>query len=243
MNTNLIYHYTSLAGFLGIIGSKHIRASNYNYLNDSNELLHGFDKLREAIKDENIKKENSHEIKIISKYLESAFSTLDLYSCSFSQKGDLLSQWRAYSDNDGISIGFDRSIIENIDWNTLNGPDDLGLCVAVEDCIYYQSNHKELLSEIINDLVENEKRISTKTIPLTNESIPILKDKWINLKNGAEYMRKGARSIEDTAESYAKYLLFKTASRIKNQTFLKNPKLDIYQFAHEILPLILLIFI
>tara|TARA_R110002049_G_scaffold150602_5_gene313737 strand:+ start:9611 stop:9868 length:258 start_codon:yes stop_codon:yes gene_type:complete len=44
-----LYHYSSLAGVLGIVSSGELRASDIRYMNDSAELRHTLDVLRNYI--------------------------------------------------------------------------------------------------------------------------------------------------------------------------------------------------
>jgi hypothetical protein len=64
--SNLIYHYTSGDGLLGILSSKHLRMTNVNYLNDSSELQHGSELIFDYIKAvfESLKEPRKSELNI-----------------------------------------------------------------------------------------------------------------------------------------------------------------------------------
>lgn len=111
-----LYHYTSQEGFLGIIESDCVWATKMQYLNDTTELSLALKLTKEAI------------VKYASKYsgidlsrieqLKGALnniSKINLCIASFSEKPDLLSQWRAYSGGSGgYSIGFNtEALIKN----------------------------------------------------------------------------------------------------------------------------------
>jgi hypothetical protein len=99
---DILYHYTSLNGFLSIIETQSLFFSNVNFLNDSKEIKHGVDivlKAIEEIADSDILYKMKDNINLLHKS--------EKYVTCFSKEGDLLSQWRAYGNNGkGISIGF-----------------------------------------------------------------------------------------------------------------------------------------
>ena len=49
-----VYHYTSTAGFLGIVNDSSIWATNIFFLNDYQEMKKGIDYIRKNLKDENL---------------------------------------------------------------------------------------------------------------------------------------------------------------------------------------------
>lgn len=102
-----LYHYTSLNGILGILESRTIWATHASYLNDASEFFHGL----------SFAKRVAGEIYMEDDYLEAfgwavrhgleAVSADSLYVASFSEKADLLSQWRGYCPaGAGICLGF-----------------------------------------------------------------------------------------------------------------------------------------
>lgn len=104
-----LYHYTSYGGFLGIVKSKSIWASNIHFQNDDEEFLHAI-KIAGTVID-TISPNISDPIE--SNFLAKLKVALDqitqvhIYVASFSEDGDLLSQWRAYCPRGaGISISF-----------------------------------------------------------------------------------------------------------------------------------------
>ena len=104
-----LYHYTSMEGLLGIGRSGKIYASDTRYLNDSTDSAYVFNFLENHIA-QRISGGTDHDQKYYKK-LSSALKTLrmsEVFVASFSEDGDSLSQWRAYSPGGlGFSIGFD----------------------------------------------------------------------------------------------------------------------------------------
>src|ERR1022692_3290202 len=95
---SILYHYTSIEGLLSIVESGRIRASHIRYLNDSSEteslwrvLIIQLEARRESAGSEEDRARLSELIR-----LSEGRSRLNEFVASFSEKGDDLSQWRAY---------------------------------------------------------------------------------------------------------------------------------------------------
>lgn len=131
-----LYHYTSLAGLMGIVGGDQpsLRASDARFLNDTEEVGFGLATLNQLMGD------------LVSSITPDVYSTLSgparaefdalerdtkmitsddyppIYVASFSDSPDLLSQWRAYG-RVGYAIEFDRvrltEQIESAEFGTL----------------------------------------------------------------------------------------------------------------------------
>jgi hypothetical protein len=103
--TDLIYHYTSVEGFFGIVQSGNLWLSDYSYLNDTRELSHGADLVTD-IASELLAKETRQQAADLLRHWITALKAPIHRVCvaSFSAAGDSLSQWRAYGP---ISIGFE----------------------------------------------------------------------------------------------------------------------------------------
>lgn len=113
------YHYCSLETFVKIIETSKIRLCNPYKMNDNKEVTWLFNRLTDVIQSI-INDETNSEIK---GFYQNYFNDLDKeyireqcistpYVTCFSEHGDILSQWRAYSDDGrGISIGFDINAI------------------------------------------------------------------------------------------------------------------------------------
>lgn len=117
----MLFHYTSLQGLLGITESASIWATNILYLNDASELLYAKDLLKEELTvfrktNEGFAKTDTLDKSLGHFFLESfednintllPSQTIGIFVCSFSEEGDLLSQWRGYSrTGQGFSLGF-----------------------------------------------------------------------------------------------------------------------------------------
>lgn len=108
-----VYHYTNLAGLRGIIDSNTLWASDYRYLNDRTEFAFGLDILEMCVAhpdstpalSDALRQEVLFEIAMIKRSHSSTY----VLSISFCEKGNVLSQWRAYGRQDGVAVGFDRA--------------------------------------------------------------------------------------------------------------------------------------
>lgn len=167
----IIYHYCSIDVFMKIISSKAIRLSDITKSNDSMEILWITKFIKEIFDDEfqkEIQKTQYFEqgypketfLELVDRYSDEFFKEdIRLYSylvCCFSEKGDLLSQWRGYADDaNGFSIGFDSEILSNLGfsakYDTLS--DNFFEYDQIEYSEYHQKNHiRKAAKQLITDL-------------------------------------------------------------------------------------------
>lgn len=142
----VLYHYTSMDAMLSILGNRTLRFTHYSNTNDQREDRYGkdliieeleqylsndgrdcspeieknikgiFDKVIDRLKPVRVK--NGNDIEIYS-------DLLDYYIVCFSEYKDKLSQWRGYADDGrGVSIGFDRSLINHDPFDPIPNEDN-----------------------------------------------------------------------------------------------------------------------
>lgn len=112
---SLLYHYTTAEGFLGIVGTGSIWATDIRFLNDSAEFTFARDALVRELLRGTRRLRNGRVRAIVQRELDSfASSTVPAYVVSFSERGNSLSQWRAYAPRDGVSIGFHRGALDAV---------------------------------------------------------------------------------------------------------------------------------
>jgi hypothetical protein len=154
----LLYHYTTQEGLLGILGDKdkNIWATHYRYLNDASEgqivtkLL--FDELK--------RRSGGDDEGVISqgKSILSEITSHEVYVTSFSEDGNLLSQWRAYSrKSGGYSIGFSSNYLKTIgEYSMKNTP---GRYYSHDNplihCKYFDNDVEKQLKESIQKAVDS----------------------------------------------------------------------------------------
>lgn len=118
-------------------------------MNDSSEIKHAIDISRIVLQDyKSTRKEKVEFLEALEMMLNpiSKFLTeFHIYVCSFSEDGDLLSQWRAYCGNgSGYSIGFTYPKLES---QMKSQHFKLGRC------IYEESTQKKIVSEIVDQML------------------------------------------------------------------------------------------
>ncbi len=104
-----LYHYTSLSGLLGIVGSGVLRSSDIRYMNDSAELRHTLDLLQGHISRRiQAGSDNPALLNQLLDWLSHRIASGPMiFGASFRANGNLLSQWRGYSvHGKGVSLGF-----------------------------------------------------------------------------------------------------------------------------------------
>jgi len=100
----ILYHYTTQLGFLGILKDRELWASSILHLNDASEFTYCVEIARRAARDMKITPDAQQRVQ----NMVSTFQfVLDVFLASFSSNGDELGQWRAYGQHSGVSIGFD----------------------------------------------------------------------------------------------------------------------------------------
>jgi hypothetical protein len=108
-----LYHYCSNSSFLSIIATSTIWASEFTLSNDHLEGKW----IRNVIEATCIERQlASPYTSAVLQRADSMIAFLGGTGICLSEEGDLLSQWRAYSENGcGLSIGFDRQHFGNAD--------------------------------------------------------------------------------------------------------------------------------
>ena len=106
---DLLYHYTNQKGLLEIIGSKEIWATHTQYLNDQREFKHAISMVEQelsTLRDVTVDRDKRRLLDEMEKGLKGVES-INVCVCSFSERGDILSQWRACGGAaSGFSVGF-----------------------------------------------------------------------------------------------------------------------------------------
>lgn len=145
----VLYHYTSLAGFKGIVESKELWATGIRYLNDAREFLEAMARLDSVLVERlraNPDKGPVHEFLDEVRMHRVTLSRMNLCVFSLTEHGDLLSQWRGYcSPGDGYSVGFDTGQLL-----TLVKP----LSFTLERCIYDLAAQEREVSNLLGTYLQ-----------------------------------------------------------------------------------------
>lgn len=151
---DILYHYTTQDGLLGIVNSGSIWATHTKYLNDSREFHYALDAVRDVLQSKikiSLDEERTEILNAMLDMLElvnSSAEAINIFVCSFSQVNDSLSQWRAYGGpTSGFALGFGGSALTAAALRH-------GFYLA--KCIYEKSLQLGLISQLIEDLLQHE---------------------------------------------------------------------------------------
>ncbi|WAC42242.1 DUF2971 domain-containing protein [Pedobacter sp. SL55] len=143
-----LYQYTSSQGLMGVLECKKLWATHANYLNDKSELYYAINLTKQCIKEEvQIFDEEAQRylIDFLGYQIGDYPGLNDVFVTSFSENGDLLSQWRGYGANGcGFSIGFKSYLIDLTPTETER---DYFICKVV----YNPATQKELIKKNLHD--------------------------------------------------------------------------------------------
>ncbi len=175
---DILYHYTSQKGLLGILKENKLWMTNILYLNDSSEYRHTIDLLKSEVEkqktlltglmnstiipEDNINKRKHHILNILKMFCETLIDSSgkdtfpQRYVFSFSQKGNDLNQWRSYCPKEGgFSIGFDYQRLLSI--RKSNG-------YTIQKCEYDPGEKQKLINPLLDRVhksFESDKDISS----------------------------------------------------------------------------------
>jgi len=144
----MLYHYTSLQGFIGLMKNKSIWCSHCEFLNDSSEFVHA---LRFASNTTSRIFMEDDYLNAFSWLISNTIHKLELESrqifvTSFSEKADLLSQWRGYCPQGaGVAIGFDKELLN--EYAIKNG-------IRLEKCMYETFTQAQLINGLIDECLK-----------------------------------------------------------------------------------------
>lgn len=143
----ILYHYTSAVGLLGIVSQRCIWATDLHFLNDSRELVHALELASEIIQGIKPHQLSQHQVNLGVTMLRDLrrMSDLPIFVASFSEDGDLLSQWRAYCPPaGGYSVGIRASSLR------ANGEGRFSL----QPCIYDPERQRALVEGLILQVLQ-----------------------------------------------------------------------------------------
>jgi hypothetical protein len=156
----VLYHYTTADGLKGIVENDELWATSAYYLNDSTEIMYGYQLIDEALEAWR-KKVNPPENSMAGglvytlqrqfghDYLKRNIIT-PIYLTCFCEEDNLLSQWRAYGQSGGYSVCF-RVLSEGIVYGLKPEPSVYSArCVKVE---YDRGEQLHRIVELLDFLV------------------------------------------------------------------------------------------
>lgn len=143
-----LYHYTTFSGLMGIVENRAIWASEVRYMNDSAELRHTAQLVKEEVGTRITQgHKNPALLNEFQNWIINRISSDQLlFATSFRSNGNMLSQWRGYSSiGQGVSIGFNSEFL-------------LKCCdhknFKIGHCIYDPTEQKTLIAELLDGIEE-----------------------------------------------------------------------------------------
>lgn len=137
---DLLYHYTTQRGLLGIIKDQGIRATHFRHLNDTEELHHARKLLLERA-DVTILPEVRQPVTQALEGLDDP--NFNLFVASFSEDPDSLPQWRAHAAVEpGYALGFRLKDVK------------LPQHFKILKCIYGETEQRQKADEILTGIVK-----------------------------------------------------------------------------------------
>lgn len=106
----VVYHYTSVEALSKIISSNELWLTDYAYMNDSSEIIHGLEVAKKVLREIEDIPEYSEQKEIMHKWKQffDVKSMDRICIACFSTDDDNLSQWKGYGgSNIGVCIGLD----------------------------------------------------------------------------------------------------------------------------------------
>src|SRR5215831_17682600 len=215
-----LWHYTSYAGFQGIVTSKRIWATEYRFLNDRQELLHARELAQTLIEEEPEFIGDLFPARdAIREAVNGAYDSgplhedrLSIMVASFSEEGDQLSQWRGYAnDSRGVSVGFDLP--------NLRPPSNAGTAVTFASCVYKQADKTTLVKAIFEHYRRGLQEWWESIMQVARQHKA---GRTSNLPSGAELVSGHEKELKQVmARCYAalQYDLLRTAPLLKNESF------------------------
>lgn len=134
-----------------IVKSKCMWATHIHYLNDASEVQYALALLREAIsKKTGALSEEGTILTQLNNYISSGFITEHgIFVAAFTEKGDLLSQWRGYCEaGKGVSIGFVPTYLMEC---------GQARSFQLVQCIYDPEKQREIIQIVLNEILEQAK--------------------------------------------------------------------------------------
>ena len=137
-----LFHYTDAYAVMSILKNQQIWMTDIRFLNDSQEFHDGVGFVQDAIGKVGLEDERPH-MRVALQYL----GDLDLkmfdgelknnpkFLCSFSQAGNLLSQWRSYGD---YAVEFDKVSLSGY--------------LSLFDCVYNEAQKEKIADEKVGQV-------------------------------------------------------------------------------------------
>ncbi len=151
-----LFHYTGAHGMRGILNTDRIWASGAQHMNDWMEVVYGYDimmsTLRQLVGSGELAFRSQPVFGDVLRAMELPDSPfVDAYFAAFCEKGNLLSQWRAYAGTQGFAVEVDPLVING---ELTLATKALARNLRLAKVEYDPERQRKGFRELINELVE-----------------------------------------------------------------------------------------
>jgi len=143
---DLLFHYTSPTGLIGIVKEKQVWATNITYLNDAKEIGHAVDYAMHFLKNLQAPHWTLEVRELLQQMHDNAGAAARrIYLFSLTEERDLLSQWRAYCPpKGGYAIG-----LPSLQLKVMAKKQGFFLC----RCVYDHAEQFAIIHEIVTEYI------------------------------------------------------------------------------------------
>lgn len=178
-----LFHYTGAHGVRGILNSDRIWASGAQHMNDWMEVVYGYDimmgTLRSLVGSGELPARSQLVFNDVLRAMELPDSPfVDAYFAAFCEKGNLLSQWRAYAGTQGFAVEVDPLVIKGeLTLTTKALARNLRLAKVEYDPERQRTSFRELIDELI-ETVEAQHGHSDRLHSTLAEFVRVVLSSW-----------------------------------------------------------------
>lgn len=168
-----LFHYTNQQGLIGISSSRSVWASGIRYLNDGHEFALCLDLVREAANElrNGLSRDDTLLVDTLV-YVAANVEEANVCVASFTEQGDLLSQWRGYcTPGDGFSMGMPTALLRDsvaaAGWH-------------LTKCVYDGVTQRQLVAESLRRHFARMRTVTAGLMPrpVTVDDAPIFQAAW-----------------------------------------------------------------
>lgn len=230
----ILYHYTNIDAFQGIINNKKLWLTNSKFFNDPREVSYGFNNISRQIRKQF---KNNRYLKDSFKEWKSNFdANLEhKYVCCFSKNYDYLPLWSMYTGNKGLCIEFERNDKQLEKFKTVKydiSELEARLNNIARNIMSFFPDEKQIIREQMNTPFEDIDNSPTLLSQLQNQV-----DNWLGIYLQNIYLQFKCKAYE--YENEIRLILSKddltslnavTQDRFKGNTLISYAELDFTNF-------------
>lgn len=244
---NLLYHYTTQAGLMGILKERCIWATHVRYLNDASEFEYGLQSIIDKVentkisleeispftKKDFIKRHCNAIFQHIFTFAKNQLTLKPIYITSFFNStsdidaGDILGQWIAYSGKtSGICIGMSKEVL---DQHIQSMSNDKQLVIHGE-CLYDRKQQKERSQRCVDTVKSAVTSSFNESLnSLISEDLPRIQNEVKDSSDEQCIDEVAQAKIAETvmarfsAEKFSESAVSACASTLVTSAFMKHP--------------------